>query len=91
MNYVTLDEIPVTPPEEEEPQGIPGDIDGNQEVNDADVTYLLWHTLFPDLYPITTNGDITDDGEVNDADVTYLLWHTLFPELYPLESNDAGN
>ena len=61
-----------------------GDFNGDLAVDDGDVAYLLWHTLFADLYPIVINGDLNGDGFVNDADVAYLLWHTLFPEKYPL-------
>ena len=61
-----------------------GDLDGDGQVNDADVAYLLWHTLFPDAFPIDNDADFDGDGQVNDADVAYLLWHTLFPDAYPL-------
>ena len=64
--------------------GMEGDFNGDGTVNDADVAYLLWHTLFADQYPIDINGDVNNDGVVNDADVAYLLWHTLFPEQYPI-------
>ena len=64
--------------------GMEGDFNGDGVVNDADVAYLLWHTLFADQYPIDINGDVNNDGVVNDADVAYLLWHTLFPEQYPI-------
>ena len=68
----------------EEPETVPGDMDGSGTVNNADVVLLLWHTLFPENNPIIGNGDVTGNGKVNNEDVVYLLWHTLFPESYPL-------
>ena len=65
-------------------KGIPGDMDGNGEVNDSDALYLLRHTLFEDRYPITQNGDVDGNGQVNDSDALYLLRHTLFADRYPL-------
>ena len=62
----------------------PGDLDQNEQVNNKDVEYLLWHTLFPEQYPIVGDADYNGDGSVNNKDVEYLLWHTLFPESYPL-------
>lgn len=64
--------------------GIAGDFNGDGGVDDADVAYLLWHTLFADMYPISIPADFTKDGSVDDADVAHLLWHTLFPDIYPL-------
>ena len=63
-----------------------GDFDGNGSVTDADVIWLLWHTVFPEDYPLTGSGDFNGDGSVTDADVIYLLWHTVFPEDYPLNN-----
>lgn len=63
---------------------MPGDITANGSVNNEDVAYLLWHTLFAEDYPLTVNGDLTSDGAVNNDDVVLLLWHTLFPKDYPL-------
>ena len=67
--------------------GVVGDLDGDGKVNNEDVAYLLWHTLFPEDYPLTTNGDFNRDDAVNNEDVAYLLWHTLFPEDYPLDDS----
>lgn len=63
---------------------ISGDLNEDGMVNNLDVEYLLWHTLFPEDYPIFMSGDFNDDGIVNNQDVEYLLWHTLFPEDYPV-------
>ncbi len=65
-----------------------GDFTGDGKVDNADVEYLLWHILFPDMYPITGRGDFTGDGKVDNADVEYLLWHILFPDMYPLKRSE---
>lgn len=62
----------------------PGDFDGDDAINNNDVAYLLWHTLFPEDYSVSSNADFDGDGQVNNNDVAYLLWHTLFPEDYPI-------
>lgn len=61
-----------------------GDVDGDGVVNNEDVAYLLWYTLFPEDYPVSADVDFNGDGIVNNEDVAYLLWHTLFPEDYPI-------
>ena len=61
-----------------------GDITEDGSVNNDDVVLLLWHTLFPEDYPIAVSGDLNVDGSINNDDVVLLLWHTLFPEDYPL-------
>ena len=66
---------------------IPGDLDGNMAVDQADVEYLLLHTLFGEAdYPLDTAiGDIDGSGSIDQNDVIYLLLHTLFGDtLYPL-------
>ena len=64
--------------------GIPGDLNLDNVVNNKDVEYLLWHTLFSEDYPVDTDVDFNGDDVVNNKDVEYLLWHTLFPEDYPI-------
>jgi len=66
------------------PATTPGDFTGDELVTDADVIWLLWHTVFPGDYPLNGDADFTGDGLVTDADVIWLLWHTVFPEDYPL-------
>ena len=67
-----------------EPDWLKGDFDDNDSINNKDVEYLLWHTLFPEDYPLPGSGDLDGDGKVTNKDVEYLLWHTLFPTDYPL-------
>ena len=62
----------------------PGDLNSDTQVDNKDVEYLLWYTLFPEDYPLPGSGDFNGDNQVNNKDVEYLLWYTLFPEDYPL-------
>ena len=64
----------------------PGDVNANGSVDNDDVIWLLWSTLFGDAqYPIRGAADFTKDGAVSNDDVIWLLWHTLFGgEEYPL-------
>ena len=66
------------------PERVPGDFTSDDLVTNEDVSYLLWHTLFPADYPLNNDADFTGDGAVTNEDVSYLLWHTLFPADYPL-------
>ena len=76
-----------TPPPEPPPvtpTNSRGDLNQDGQVNNEDVAYLLWYTLFPDDYPISVDADYTGDGSINIVDVAYLVWHTLFPDDYPI-------
>lgn len=99
MTYVTLDSIsgdvsdegetPIetTPPSKPtEPQGIPGDVNGDETVNKDDAIYLLRYVVYPDKYPISVSGDVNGDGETNKDDAIYLLRHVVYPDKYPLSS-----
>lgn len=59
---------------------VPGDVNGDNQVNNDDVVWLLWHTLFADEYPLSASGDMNGDGSVNNEDVICLLRDTLLPE-----------
>lgn len=63
---------------------VSGDLNDDGVVDNQDVEYLLWHTLFPEDYPLSVSADYNGDDIVDNQDVEYLLWHTLFPEDYPL-------
>ena len=63
---------------------VTGDLDGEGAIDNKDVEYLLWYTLFPDSYPLFAAADFNGDGSVDNKDVEYLLWYTLFPDSYPL-------
>lgn len=64
---------------------IHGDFNFDGRINNKDVEYLLWYTLFPEYYPITGDADFNNDGDTNNLDVEYMLWYTLFPEDFPLQ------
>ncbi len=66
------------------PIGVKGDLNGDDNVNDADVVYLLYHIFFPEDYPLIKSCDFDGSGEINDADAVYLLYHIFFPDDYPL-------
>ncbi len=61
-----------------------GDVNLDGEVTNDDVVLLLWHTLFPEDYPLEGDLDFSRDGNIDNSDVVTLLWHSLFPEDYPL-------
>ena len=61
-----------------------GDINGDGNVDNQDVEYLLWYTLFPEEYSINQRADFNHDNSIDNLDVECLLWYTLFPEEYPL-------
>ena len=65
---------------------IPGELDGDGEVDMNDAILLLQHSLFPELYPIDYKGnlDLNCDGAVDANDAILLLQYSLFPELYPI-------
>ena len=65
---------------------IRGDFTADDNVNDEDVFYLLFNTMYGDEeYPLNQDGDFTKDGIVNDEDVFYLLFNTMYgDEEYPL-------
>lgn len=69
---------------EAKPEAIPGDFTGDHIVTNDDVIALLWHSLFPDTYPLEGNGDLNNDTTITNDDVIVLLWHSLFPEENPL-------
>ena len=62
-----------------------GDLNSDGAVDNEDVILLLWHTVFPEDYPLEKSGELTGDGVINNLDVIQLLWHTVFPEDYPIQ------
>ena len=64
-----------------------GDItlDGNVDLEDA--LYLLQHSMFPGVYPLSYKGnvDFTKDGYVDMEDAILLLQYSMFPGIYPID------
>ena len=54
----------------DEPQPVPGDVNGDGEVNIADVNVIIDMILSSNVFP---NGDVNSDGEVNIADVNAVI------------------
>ena len=63
---------------------VEGDLTGDGKCDDQDVIYLIWHTLFPNLYPVDKHADFDGNEVVDDRDAVQLLWHISFREQYPL-------
>lgn len=62
-----------------------GDVDGDGFLTENDPQYLIWHTLFPKMYPLSdAKADYNSDGDITDADAVLLLWYILFPDKYPI-------
>ena len=64
---------------------IPGDIDGNSEINRDDVIALLLHISMPATFPISAPADFTGDGAITREDVLQLLLHISMPDVFPLQ------
>jgi hypothetical protein len=66
---------------------LPGDANGNDVVNDADLSLLL--TSWPGAGPFTwQQGDFTGDTVVNDSDLSWLL--AFWEDTYPPPAGTAG-
>ena len=76
-DYTTYVEIPMLPYK-------PGDVNGDEDITDADAIYLLYATFNSEKYPLNQAADFNGDSEVTDADAIYLLYATFNPEKYPL-------
>lgn len=64
-----------------------GNLNGDGQTDMDDVTYLMYHLTFPDLYPVSAPADFSQNGRLDSFDVLKLLYCVFFPETY--RSNDA--
>ena len=66
----------------------PGDLDGNEAVDEDDAIYLLMYALTGDdeAFPINQTVDYDKNGDVNEDDAIYLLMYALTgdDEAFPL-------
>ena len=70
----------------DKPVGIPGDVNGDGELNNADAIYLLRSVMLGETsYPLFYDGDVNSDGAVNNSDAIYLLRYILLGgDYYPI-------
>ena len=80
LNLEVVNATEPTPPADV----LQGDLNTDNLITDADAIYLLYHTFFPNDYPLNQNGDFNGDNLITDADAIYLLYHTFFPNDYPI-------
>ena len=88
-SYFTLYKLVETTPEEppvDEPELIPGDLDGNQQVSADDVVALLLYLSMSDVFPLPegAEADFTGDGAVTTDDAVALLLYISMPDQFPL-------
>ena len=70
-----------------EPEGILGDINGDEAVDIADATYLFNYSMRPERYPIDAyegTVDFEKDNSIDIKDATYLFNYSMRPERYPI-------
>lgn len=61
-----------------------GDLNGDNQLSDADAIYLLYATFDSANYPLVEIVDYNKDGYITDADAIYLLYATFDSVNYPL-------
>ena len=81
---VRMDSLVVSVAAQTPNEPILGDVSGDDVLNNEDVVLLMWHVLYPELYPTDIAVDYDGDGVMTNNDVVVLMWYILFPELYPL-------
>lgn len=67
-----------------------GDLNDDGVVDRDDAIYLLYHSLYPDQYPVDQAVDFDQNGVVDREDAIYLLYHSLYPEQYPLPETEGA-
>lgn len=70
----------------DEPEYLPGDINGDETVDINDSILLFYHSMLPDIYPIDYPGsaDFNNDGSIDVMDSIRLFYHSMLPDLYPI-------
>ena len=61
------------------------DANGDSHITIDDAVYLLYYTMLPEQYPLTSVTDVNGDGDTDGDDAIYLLYYCLLPDLYPLK------
>ena len=66
---------------EPEPERIPGDINGDGELNNKDVTRLIRYIKYGDVDAVEAALDVNGDGELNNKDVTRLIRYIKYGDV----------
>ena len=78
-------EYPYIPEEPEEPEYVSGDVDGDEDVTNADVLMIYRYIYDPAAYPLDVDvADVDGDGYVTNADVLMIYRYIYDPVAYPL-------
>lgn len=60
---------------------IPGDINGDGNLNNKDVTRLMRYNKYHDIYVVEATLDVNGDGNINNKDVTRLMRYLKYGDV----------
>ena len=63
------------------PAYTPGDINGDGDVDNRDVTWLMRYVKYQDVSVTALALDVNGDGEVDNKDVTWLMRYVKYGDV----------